>query len=100
MAQVLWFLSQVTHNLVTRALKENPHLLEVLKIYFDVMSEHSLAQKSTLFSTKAQEFGNLILTPKKYQVIVQFVMRDHNIFLQSISVFTFKLSDCKVCLLL
>ena len=45
-----------------------PQLLDVLKIYFDVMAEHSMAQKSTLFASKAQEFGSLVLTPKKYQV--------------------------------
>ena len=50
-----------------RSLKKNPKIIELMKIYFDAMSEFSLVKASTVFKDKAQELGNLVLTSKKPQ---------------------------------
>ena len=41
-------------------MKKNPKILDLIKIYFDAMSEFSLGKASTIFRDKAQELGNLI----------------------------------------
>ena len=51
-----------------KVLKKNPKILELIKIYFDAMSEFSLGKASTIFRDKAQELGNLVLSSKKFQV--------------------------------
>ena len=53
-----------------RVLKNNPKLLELVKIYFDAMSEFNMGKALTVFHDRARDMGNLVLTNKSYQVCV------------------------------
>ena len=50
-----------------RSLKQNPEILDLIKIYFNAMQEWNLGKASTIFLNRAKELGNIVLTNKNYQ---------------------------------
>ena len=62
-----WDIAHQLQLIWNRALKKNPKVKAVIKVFFDAMSDFSLGKDAAILHNKAREMQTLILSSKSYQ---------------------------------